>query len=366
MGFYETLKELEYTPFESIFSSISSAEIERILQKKYVNDADFLTLLSPAAIPFLDVLAKRAGETTAEHFNKKIVLYAPLYISDHCVNHCDYCSFSVIHTFERKRLSIPEIELEANVLKEKGIQHVVVLTGESKAHVSYSFFKKVIEILKDKFESVSIEIQPLESHQYEELRVNGVDGLTVYQEVYDEEIYKKVHIKGPKRNYLYRLDTAERACKAGVSNVNIGALLGLGEWRKEAFFTAMHVKYLQTKYPKTQIGISFPRIRPHIGEFEPAVNVTDENLIQIMLATRLFLPKSPMNISTRENPTLRDQLISFGVTNMSAASSTAVGGYVKQESMENTNYQFDISDERSVNDIATMLKQKGFIPVVNP
>ncbi|NDI36389.1 2-iminoacetate synthase ThiH [Chengkuizengella sediminis] len=363
MSFYETYKKLKNKSIEDIFSIITSVEIKKVLQKNTFNEFDFLVLLSPAAVPYLDIMAQKAHENTVQHFHKKIELYAPIYISDFCVNHCEYCSFSITQTFKRKKLSLSEIQLEANILNKLGFKQLLILTGESKTHIPISFLKQVITMLKNQFDSVSIEIQPMDTTEYEDLVASGTDGVTVYQEVYDEEMYKKVHVKGPKRNYQYRIDTPERACRAGMSKVNMGALLGLADWRKEAYYLAMHVNYLQEKYPNTQIGLSFPRIRPHLGDFEPVVDVTDQHLMQMMLAMRLFLPECNMNLSTRESPTLRDELLSYGVTNLSAASCTAVGGYANQYQMETANHQFDISDERSVEEIVTIIKQKGYQPV---
>ncbi|NBI28378.1 2-iminoacetate synthase ThiH [Chengkuizengella marina] len=363
MSFYETYKKLKNVSIQDIFSTITSVEIKKILQKKKLNEFDFIVLLSPAAVPYLDIMAQKAHENTVQQFYKKIELYAPIYISDFCVNQCEYCSFSITQTFKRKKLSLSEIQAEANVLKELGFNHLLILTGESKTHVPISFLKQVIKMLKKQFDSVSIEIQPMDTTEYGDLVASGTDGVTVYQEVYNEETYKKVHVKGPKRNYQYRIDTPERACKAGMVKVNMGVLLGLADWRKEAYYLAMHVNYLQEKYPNTQIGLSFPRIRPNLGEFEPVVNVTDQHLIQMMLAIRLFLPDCNMNLSTRESPTLRDEILPYGVTNMSAASCTAVGGYVSQSQTKTVNHQFDISDVRSVEEIVTMLKHKGYQPI---
>ncbi|MFS1511957.1 2-iminoacetate synthase ThiH [Chengkuizengella sp. SCS-71B] len=278
MSFYETFKKLKNISIEDIFPTVTSEEIKKVLQKNKLNEFDFLVLLSPAAVPYLDIMAQKAHENTFQHFNKKI-------------------------------------------------------------------------------------IQPMDTTEYKDLVAGGVDGVTVYQEVYDEEMYKKVHVRGPKRNYQYRINTPERACKAGMAKVNMGVLLGLADWRKEACYLAMHVKYLQEKYYTTQIGLFFPRIKPHLGDFKPVVDVTDRHLIQMMLAMRLFLPECNMNLSTRESPTLRDELLSYGVTNMSAASCTAVGGYTSQNQKYTANHQFDISDVRSVDEIVTIIKQKGYQPV---
>lgn len=358
MSFYQKYSEAKNVPFEEIFSARTAEDVMHVLQKTSLDETDYLTLLSPAAESFLEEMAEKAQQLTVQHFGRVMQLFAPLYISDHCVNQCEYCSFSINNPFPRKKLTLPEIEAEANAIAETGIKHVLILTGESRIHASTDYLKESITVLKRYFSSLSIEIQPLETDEYRVLIQSGITGLTVYQEVYNEDIYEQIHVKGPKRNYLYRLDTPERGCQAGMRKVNIGALLGLDDWRKEAFFTGIHANYLQHKYPETEIGIGFPRMRPHIGDFQPKTDVTDKDLLQAMLAMRLFLPEAAIILSTRERPELRDDLIRMGVTKMSAASSTAVGGYANKE---NDHSQFEISDERSVDEVIGMLRKKGYI-----
>lgn len=360
MSFYAKYSEVKNTSFEKMFSTIRPEDVQRALEKPKLNEFDFLALLSPTAESFVEEMSQKAQEVTRQHFGNAIQLFAPLYISDYCVNRCEYCGFSVNHDFPRKRLTLAEIEEEAKAIVKTGIQNLLLVTGESRQHASIEYLKESVAVLKKHFSSVAIEIQPLKTEEYRELVECGIDGLTVHQEVYNEEIYKQLHVKGPKRNYTYRLDTPERGCLAGMSTVYIGALLGLDDWRKEAFFTGLHAQYLQQTYSKTEIGIAFPRMRPHLGEFQPAVEVTDQNLVQIMLATRLFLPRAGMTLSTRERPAFRERLIQLGITKMSAASSTAVGGYAnKQESHS----QFEISDERSVDEVVAMLRKHGYVPI---
>jgi 2-iminoacetate synthase len=213
--------------------------------------------------------------------------------------------------------------------------------------------------LKKYFTSISIEIYPLETEEYAELVAAGVDGMTIYQEVYDQKIYEELHIAGPKRNYAYRFDAPERACQAGMRTVNIGALLGLNDWRKEAFITGIHANYLQGKYLDVEISMSPPRMRPHAGGFPPKVIVDDKNLVQYILAYRLFMPRSGITLSTREAAKLRNNLLKLGVTKMSAGVCTAVGGHTQRGSAS----QFEISDERSVAEVAAMLYQEGYQPV---
>ncbi|RBW68364.1 2-iminoacetate synthase ThiH [Bacillus taeanensis] len=360
MSFYEKYEEVKSLPFEEIFTSTTEFDVKRVLAKSKLTEMDFLTLLSPAAEAYLEEMAVKAHNLTVQHFGSVMQLFSPLYLSDYCVNQCKYCSFSIENQFERKRLTMDEVEGEAKAIAARGIRHVILLTGESRRYTPISYFKESVGVFKNYFDSLSIEVQPLTVGEYKEVIAAGIDGLTVFQEVYNEDIYKEIHLKGPKRNYHFRLNAPERGCQAGMRTVTIGALLGLDDWRKEAFFTGLHAAYLQNKYLETVIGVALPRIKPHLGSFQPNVHVLDKHLVQYMLALRLFLPRIGMTLSTREAPKLRDHLIPLGITQMSAGSSTAVGGYAEEEE---GNSQFEISDERSVDEIKSLLKQKGYQPV---
>ncbi|NSL50618.1 2-iminoacetate synthase ThiH [Calidifontibacillus erzurumensis] len=361
MSFYEKYVTVRDLPFGDIFANVKRNDVYKVLQKDTLNEMDLLVLLSPSAEECLEEMAQKAHRLTIQHFGKVMQLYAPLYISDYCVNQCKYCSFSVENPTVRTKLTMDQIEEEAQAILNMGIKHVIILTGESRVHSPVGYLCDSVERLKKYFASLSIEVQPLKTEEYRELVKRGVDGLTVYQEVYNEEIYKEIHVKGPKRDYKFRLDAPERGCQAGMQSVNIGALLGMDDWRKEVFFTGLHAYYLQQKYLETSISISFPRLRPHLGSFQPKVDVTDKNLVQAMLAIRLFLPRAGITLSTRETKELRDHLIPLGVTKMSAASSTVVGGYANKTT---TNSQFEISDERSVDEVKAALKRLGYQPVV--
>ncbi len=305
-------------------------------------------------------MAARSKQLTLQHFGKVIFLYTPLYLANYCVNQCVYCGFNISSGIKRCKLTMEEVESEAKAIASAGLKHIVILTGESKVHSPVSYIKDCVNILKKYFTSIVIEVYPLEESEYKELIDAGVDGLTLYQEVYDEEMYKAVHLKGPKSNYRYRLDAPERACRASMRGVNIGALLGLEDWRKEAFFTGLHANYLQNKYTDTEISLSFPRLRPCGGEFQPVCIVNDKNLVQIMTANRLFMPRCGITISTRESASFRDNLLGLGVTKMSAGSVTEVGGHSEKGGSTG---QFEISDPRSVEEMKTMLYSKGYQPV---
>ncbi|MBB6217253.1 2-iminoacetate synthase [Anaerosolibacter carboniphilus] len=360
MSFYQ--RYLEYKDFDlyGFFSSITDQDIHRVLSKEKLDERDFLTLLSPQAGKHLEAMAQRAHRLTVQHFGKVIFLYTPIYLGDYCVNRCVYCSFNVDNKFSRKKLSPEELEKEARAIAETELKHVLILTGESRHHTPVAYIRDCVRILKKHFSSISIEVYPLETEEYRELMEEGVDGLTIYQEVYNEEIYDEVHISGPKKNYQYRLDAPERGCEAGMRSVNIGALLGLDDWRREAFLTGIHGAYLQDKYLDVEVGLSLPRIRPHLGSYQPKSPVADRDLVQIMMALRLFLPRAAIAISTREQSYLRDHLLPLGVTKMSAGVSTSVGGHTDDDKGSS---QFDISDQRSVYEMKRMLKEKGYQPV---
>lgn len=360
MSFYEIYSEYRNFDFETYFDKITDQKIIEIINKDRLSRLDFLALLSAKAGNYLERMAQRAKQLTIQHFGKVIFLYTPLYLANYCVNQCVYCGFNATNRIARKKLSMDEVEKEARIISATGLRHILVLTGESRIKTPVEYIKECVKILRRYFSSIAIEIYPLEKEEYLELVEAGVDGLTLYQEVYNEQVYKELHLGGPKQDYRYRLDAPERACMVAMRNVNTGALLGLDDWRREAFFTGLHSDYLQNKYPDTEISISLPRMRPHAGGFMPKVNVDDRSLVQILLALRLFMPRAGIAISTRERQEFRDNLIGLGVTKMSAGSSTEVGGHALSEKSDG---QFDISDRRSVDEMKRVIYKKGYQPV---
>ncbi|CAM4516675.1 2-iminoacetate synthase ThiH [Paenibacillus typhae] len=359
MGFYETVQRLGQQTDTERWRQYTKEDVKRTLRKEHLDERDLQILLSPAAADCLEEMARCARRLTRSHFGHVMQLFTPMYLADFCINHCTYCSFSSIYDFPRKKLSPEEVRQEAKAIAATGIRHILILTGESRKESPVSYVKECVNILREFFSSVSIEVNPLSEDEYKELKAAGVDGLTLYQEVYHEETYRKLHIKGPKKIYRNRLDAPERGCQAGFRTVNIGALLGMNDWRQEAFFTAMHARYLQDKYPECEIGVSAPRFRPFLGEYNPEHIVTDRALVQIILAYRLFLPRAGITLSTREPSALRDRLIHLGVTKMSAGVSTEVGGHTLQGGTP----QFEISDGRSVQEISGMLRANSLQPV---
>jgi 2-iminoacetate synthase len=361
MTFYSELHELQaflkrVAPFR-----VPPFEINRVLEKSRLTAQDFLTLLSPAAAEKLEDMAGIAHRLTVHHFGWTIQMYTPIYLANYCVNQCVYCGFKAANKIPRRRLTLPEVELEARAIAQTGLQHILVLTGESRHYSSVSYIKECISILRKYFSSISIEIYPLSVEEYRELIAAGVDGLTIYQEVYNEEVYSQLHPSGPKRNYRFRLDAPERGGQAGIRTINIGALLGLYDWRQEVFLTGLHAAWLQQKFPDIEISVSFPRMRPEFGGYQPESPVSDANLVQSILALRLFLPRAGITISTREKAEFRDNLVRLGVTKMSAGSSTAIGGHT--DSVDGIG-QFEISDKRSVAEMRADLAKSGYKPVI--
>lgn len=361
MSFYETYCKWREIVNHEAYRKVTENDVLLTLQKERLDDQDLIILLSPAASQWLEAMAQKAHRLTVQHFGRTILLFAPLYVSDYCVNSCRYCSFSIENDFPRKKLTPSEVDREGAAIAGTGIKHLLLLTGESPQQSDLAYLKGCIHVLSRHFSSVSLEVQPMEGSQYADLIEHGVDGLTLYQESYNEETYSAVHRKGPKRNYLYRLEAPERACQAGMRTVTIGPLLGLDEWREEVFFAGIHARYLQERYPAVEISVSFPRIRPHLGGWNPGSPVVDKDLVQAMLAMRLFMPRAGMTLSTRESEELRNQLLPLGVTKMSAGSSTAVGGYTDDKAGFP---QFETSDERSVDNMRMFLQSKGYKPLM--
>lgn len=359
-SFADVLERYRDWNFDELFDKVTYGDIERALAKGYLNDYDLISLLSPKAQEYIEFLARKSYKLTRQYFGNVMFLYAPLYVSDHCVNACLYCGFSAFEKFRRRTLNYEEVRKEAEILRSTGIRHVLLLTGESKL-VGLNYILDVVKILKEYFDEISIEIYPMDEEDYEKVISSGAEGLTVYQEVYDRDIYDMLHVFGPKKNYLYRLETPDRGGRAGFREINIGALLGLAPVRKEIFFALKHAEYLFETYSDVEVGISFPRLRPisNSNSFRFTVyEVSDVDIVQFIAVARIFLNRISINISTRESPEFRDNITLLGPTKMSAGSSTAVGGY----SENNKSGQFDIADSRSVEEFSSMLIQKGLCP----
>jgi len=360
MSFYD-----RYTVFtgDDPFRRLASAtgcEVQRVLGKRILSWEDYLLLLSSAAQPYLEQMAQKAHAQTVAYFGRTMVLYTPLYLSNFCTNSCLYCGFNRDNRIVRRQLTLDEVEAEAKAIAGTGLRHILILTGDAPAMASVAYIERCCAVLKRYFPAIGMEIYALSEKDYGRLIRAGVDSLTLYQETYNETLYARLHPRGPKRDYRFRLDAPESACRAGMRAVNIGSLLGLDDWRRDAFLTGLHASYLQDRYPETEISVSLPRMRPHAGGYQPEYDVEDRHIVQIMTALRLFMPRVGITISTRESARFRDRLLPLGVTRMSAGSCTAVGGRTADKE---TVGQFDISDERSVPEMAAMLRRAGWQPV---
>ena len=364
MSYYDVYLKYKDFDFEKLFYNILPHDVEMAIETERQDVNQFLTLLSPTAENYLEDMAQKAHSLTLQHFGRTIQLYTPMYLSNYCENQCSYCGFNSKNDIARKRLSLGEVEKEAMFISSTGIKHLLILTGESREKSSPEYIEDCVKILRKYFSSIAIEIYPLREEGYARMARSGVDGLTLYQETYDEGIYDMVHKQGPKKDYLFRLDGPERAAKNGIRNLTIGVLLGLNDWRRDIFFMGLHAKYLQDKFYDVEIGSSIPRIKPHLGDFKMLSGISNKNIAQIVIALRIFLPRLGITISTRESSELRENLLLLGITSMSAGSSTRVGGHTIEFQEGLNPPQFEISDTRNVEEIKAMLAAKGYQAVL--
>jgi len=354
-------QQLDLYPQNEIIQQITTAtpqQIDRALQQQRLNIDDFSTLLSPNITDTqLELMAERAHRITRQRFGKTILLYAPLYLSNECFNGCKYCGFNADNKFSRKTLTSEEIEREAKILRSQGFRHMLLLTGEAPKVAGIDYLEGAVKIIKKFCGSVSIEVFPMDTEGYKRMVTAGVDGLTLYQETYDSELYQQLHPYGPKSDYNYRLEAPERAGQAGMRRIGIGSLLGLGNSLSDVFYSGLHALYLARKFWRTQVTLSFPRICPADGGFQPNTIVDDRQLTQFICAMRLLIPDAGLVLSTRENSKLRDNLLPLGITQMSAGSCTAPGGYGEEDKDAE---QFSISDNRSPDEVENLLKSRGY------
>lgn len=360
MSFYNTIERFRSFDFQECWSNVQADDVLRSINEKSPNYEDLLNLLSPAAEEVLEDMAVKARELSLRHFGRTILLYTPIYIANYCVNKCSYCGYNFENSICRKKLTLKEIGLESESVAKQGFKHIILLTGESQIHSPTSYIVDAIKVMKEYFSSITLEVQPLSEEDYRKAVEAGAEGLTIYQETYDEKIYDRVHLSGPKKNYKFRLDTPERGARAGMRSISIGALLGLGDFRKDAFFTALHGEYIRKKYPHVEVTYSPPRIRPCEGGLKELNPVEDKKMVQVMLAYKIFAQQSGINISTREDHYMRKNLIPLGITKMSAGVSTEVGGHALKSKGTS---QFSINDEGTVEEIKEMIIEAGFQPI---
>ncbi len=360
MSFYD---EIQHYPWEEMAEAMAARtpeDVEEALSALTPDLDRFVSLVSPAADPFLEEIARKAQAITEQRFGRIIGLYAPMYLSNSCSNACVYCSFNASNTLDRVTLSVDKALREARHLHDQGFRHILLVSGEDLKEVSLDYLKEVVGELRALFDSISIEIYPMETGQYRELAGSGVDGLIIYQETYNRDLYARVHRSGRKTDYRWRLETPERGGQAGFRRVGIGALLGLADWRVEAAYLALHARHLMRRYWRSQVTISFPRLRPAVGGYTPPCPVSDRDLVHMLTALRVFLPDAGLLLSTRESEEFRNNMIPLGVTSMSAGSCTQVGGYTDSTAAAG---QFEIADHRSPGEVARTIQEIGYEPV---
>ena len=344
---------------------------------------EFERLIEPASDARLETLARESRALTLQNFGRTMRLFAPLYLSNECINNCSYCGFSRDNPILRVTLDVEQVTAEARHLSGQGFRQVLLVAGEHPKFVSGTYLSDCVRALAAEFSSIAIEVGPMETEEYRPVVDAGAEALVVYQETYDRQTYAEMHTSGPKRNFNWRLDCPERGYEAGFRRIGIGALFGLAPWRHEAVALAAHVEYLLKRCWQAQISVSLPRLRPAAGGFQPAFTMNDRELAQLICALRVTFPQLGIVLSTRERASLRDALVPLGVTMMSAGSHTEPGGYTRQ-GVENLHLtvrgrivapefdsgldqlatgQFEISDDRSPDEIAAALRRWGIEPV---
>lgn len=356
--FLKTAEELA-----PLLKATNPATLREFSQEEIKEAKQLALMLSPAGAHWLEPMAKTAKKLTRQHFGNVMQMYAPIYLSDHCVNQCTYCGFRAGGSHGRSRLEPVDMRREGKYLHGIGYRSVLLLTGESRKYSGVEYMEEAIHTLGELFPMIGLEVYPLAVEEYSQLVRAGAESLSLYQETFDRELYSRIHPGGPKADYRWRLEGPERGCQSGMRSVNLGVLLGLGDWRRDVLTLALHGRWLQKRYPEVQIGFSLPRMRPAAESlFNPSM-VNDREFVQALLALRLWMPQADITLSTREPAPLRDALAEIGITRMSAGSSTRVGGYT--DSTDTSEDQFEISDGRSLAQVQQMLLSKGIEPVTN-
>ena len=390
MSFVAEFNSLDLKPLLKRSRNASTATVREALERPRLSLADFAALIAPASGELLEDMGRRARALTQQRFGKVIRLFAPLYLSNECINNCRYCGFSRDNSILRVTLAEDEVRREAQALKAQGFRNILLVAGEHPKFVSGNYLRDCVRLLHENWPGISLEVGPMEAAEYEPIVKAGAEGLVVYQETYDRDVYTEMHTAGPKRNFNWRLETPERAYAAGFRRLGIGALYGLADWRFEAISLAAHADYLLRNCWKAYLTISLPRLRPCAGEFQPLTHITDREMAQLVCAFRLMFPDVGLVLSTREPARLRDGLIPLGITLMSAGSHTEPGGYTGAgrehlhhtvrgrivdlasgssewaeagQPLLNATEQFHIADERSPREVAERIRRLGYEPV---
>ncbi len=352
------------------YNSYTASDVKRALASERCTIEDFKALLSPAAAPFLEEMAQKAKLETSRHFGNTVYIFTPLYIANYCENYCIYCGFNCYNDINRKKLTMEEIEKEMKVIADSGIEEILMLTGESRSMSPVDYIGEACKLAQNYFRNVGLEIYPVNTDEYAYLHKCGADYITVFQETYDTDKYETLHLLGHKRVWPYRFEAQERALMGGMRGVGFSALLGLSDFRKDALATALHVYYLQRKYPHAEYSLSCPRLRPIINndKINP-LDVHEKELCQILCAYRIFLPFAGITVSSREVKSFRDGIIKIAATKVSAGVSTGIGDHAEKYNGETDadtgDEQFEIADDRSFDQMYKDISGEGLQPVLN-
>ena len=341
----------------------TAKDVRRALLHTIKTPEDFGALLSPAAMPFLEEIAQQAQQETRKHFGNSIYMFTPIYIANYCENYCIYCGFNCHNKIRRAKLNADEIEREMQEIAKTGLQEILILTGESPKMSDIHYIGEACKIARKYFKVIGLEIYPTNSEDYAYLHECGADYVTVFQETYNSDKYETLHLAGNKRIFPYRINAQERALKGGMRGVGFAALLGLDDFRRDAFATGMHAYFMQRKYPQAEIAFSCPRLRPIINndKINP-MDVHEAQLLQVVCAYRLFMPFSSITVSTRECERVRNSLIKIAATKISAGVNVGIGGHSGEEKGDE---QFEIDDTRSVDEVYQAIIDEGLQPVMN-
>ena len=351
-------------------AAYTAGDVERALSKSTCSIEDFKALLSPAAVPFLEQMARRAEEETKNHFGNTVYIFTPIYIANYCQNYCVYCGFNCYNNIRRKKLSFDEIEHEMKVIAGTGMEEILILTGESRKLSDVKYIGEAVKIAKKYFRNIGIEIYPVNVDEYRYLHECGVDDVTVFQETYDTDKYETLHLLGHKRVWPYRFDAQERAILGGMRGVAFSALLGLADFRKDALATGLHAYYLNRKYPHAELSLSCPRLRPIVNNdrINPG-DVGERELCQVLCAYRIFLPFAGITVSSRESASFRNGIAKICATKVSAGVSTGIGDheekYEGSQEGEAGDEQFEIEDGRTIDRMYADMEAGGLQPVLN-
>ena len=353
------------------YSSYTGRDVMAALEHETCSIEDFKALLSPAAEPFLEMMAQRASRETSRHFGNTVYMFTPLYIANYCENYCVYCGFNCYNHINRMKLSAEQIEKEMKVIAASGMEEILILTGEIRSQSDVTYIGEACKLARKYFRMVGLEIYPVNTDEYRYLHECGADYVTVFQETYDADKYETLHLMGHKRVWPYRFDSQERALMGGMRGVAFSALLGLSDFRKDALATALHAYFLQRKYPHAEMSLSCPRLRPIINndQINP-LDVHEKQLCQILCAYRIFLPFAGITVSSRESADFRNGIVKIAATKVSAGVSTGIGDHESKYSgktscSEQGDEQFEINDNRSLEHMYSDIESEGLQPVLN-